>query len=273
VAEAYVSCPMCLGRSAGYRTGRRIRDGPGATGRKKRPVQNLSSLVTGSWDSKGKLYTTDSEYAFKVKRPVIVNGINLPSDRADLLSRFVTVEVPPIREDERISDSQFWAEFERDRGKLLGAYFDILSGVLRNRKPVEWRPRMSDWGELASALYDYMGCGRDMSKLDHDQVELKQHDAALESLVGAAVLDYLMAEFDDGKDELVLPKSDLYLEAKLRVDPESHRWFPQSAVHFGRELSRLKQALAFKGFALTDGFIGRGNGKTRVMKITRIDVA
>jgi hypothetical protein len=36
----------------------------------------LSSLVTGSCDSKRELYTTDSEYAFKVKRPVIVNAMS-----------------------------------------------------------------------------------------------------------------------------------------------------------------------------------------------------
>jgi hypothetical protein len=119
----------------------------------------LSSLVTGSGDSKRELYTTDGEYAFKVKRPVIVNGINVPSDRADLLSRFVSIEVPAISEEERISEADFWDSFKADRGKLLGAFFDILSGVLRNRQPVDWRPRMSDWGELASALYEYMGWG------------------------------------------------------------------------------------------------------------------
>ena len=199
--------------------------------------------MTGSGDSKRELYTTDSEYAFKVKRPVIVNGINIPSDRADLLSRFVAIEVPAISSEERISEAEFCASFERDRSKLLGAYFDIVSGVLRNRKPVSWRPRMSDWGELASALYEYMGWGRDMFKLDHDQVELKQHDAALESIVGTALMEYLYDAFDDGQEEFILPKSDLYLDVKLRVEPESRRWFPQSTAAFGKELARLKQAL------------------------------
>jgi hypothetical protein len=108
--------------------------------------------MTSSGDSKRELYTTDSEYAFNVKRPVIVNGINIPSDRADLLSRFVALEVPTIEAEERVTESRFWAEFEAERGKLLGAFFDMLSGVLRHRKPLGWAPRLSDWGELASAL-------------------------------------------------------------------------------------------------------------------------
>jgi hypothetical protein len=59
---------------------------------------------------------------------------------------------------------------------------------------------MSDyWGELASALYEHMGWGRDLFKLDHEQVEFKQHDAALESITGAALMEYLYAEFDDGE--------------------------------------------------------------------------
>jgi hypothetical protein len=80
----------------------------------------LSSLVTGSGDSKRELHTTDGEYAFKVKRPVIVNGINIPSDRADLLSRFVALEVPPISAEERLPESRFWEEFEEERGQALG---------------------------------------------------------------------------------------------------------------------------------------------------------
>jgi len=231
----------------------------------------LASLVTGSGDSKRTLYTTDSEYAFKVKRPAIVNGINVSSVRADLLSRFVSIEVPAISEEDRISEAEFWAGFERERGKLLGAFFDIVSGVLRHRQPVTWRPRMSDWSELASALYEYMGWGRDMFKLDHEQIELKQHDAALESIVGAAVLDYLYDEFDDGKDELVLTSHDLWINVKATVDLDTRRWFPQSAVSFAKELSRLKQSLAHKGFLVGQGRVGPRDKRRRAIKISRLD--
>ena len=93
---------------------------------------------------------------------------------------------------------------------LLGVFFDILSGVLGHRKPVEWRPRMSDyWGELASALYEHMGWGRDTFTFDHEQVEVKQHDVALDPILGTSIMDYLYDECDDGKKELIKPKKDL----------------------------------------------------------------
>ena len=116
-----------------------------------------------------------------------------------------------------------------------------------------------------------MGWGRDMFKLDHDQVELKQHDAALETIAGTALMQYLYDEFDDGKQEIILPKADFYLEVKVRVEPESRRWFPQSSSSFGKEIVRLKQALAAKGFEVSDGWMGTKKNKKRTAKIVRID--
>jgi hypothetical protein len=155
---------------------------------------------------------------------------------------------------------------------MLGVFFDILSGVLKHRKPVEWRPHMSDWGELASAMYEHVGWGRDMFKLDYDLVEGGQHNSALESLVGDHVLQYLYAEFDDGKDVLIKSPHDMWEGVKIRVPLDSsRRWFPTSSQHLGKELNRLKQALAYKGFAADRGTVGRDNAKRKVIKITRLD--
>jgi hypothetical protein len=202
---------------------------------------------------------------------VIVNGINVPSEKADLLSRFVALALPSIEPEERVTESKFWEEFEEDRGKLLRAFFGLLSGVLRHRKPLGWAPRLSDWGELASAMYEHMGWGRDLFKLDYEVVEGKQHDDALEGLVGEHVLQYLYAEFDDGKDLLIKTPHDLWEEVRMRVPFDSRRWFPNSSNHFSKDLNRLKQALAYKGFAVERGTVGRGNDKRKVIKIARID--
>jgi hypothetical protein len=147
----------------------------------------------------------------------------------------------------------------------------MLSGVLRHRKPLGWAPRLSDWGELGSAMYEHLGWGRDMFKLDYEVVEGKQHDDALEGLVGEHVLEYLYAEFDDGKDVLARTTHDIWEEVKARVPFDSRRWFPTSSRSFGKELQRIKQALAYKGFDVDRGTVGRGNDKRNVIKITRID--
>jgi len=116
-----------------------------------------------------------------------------------------------------------------------------------------------------------MGWGRDIFRLDYGYVEGGQHDAALDGLAAAHILEYLYAEFDDGKDVLIKTPHDLWEEAKMRVPIDSRRWFPTSAIHFGRELSRLKQALAYRGFGVVNGSTGTGNNKKRAIKITRLD--
>jgi hypothetical protein len=143
--------------------------------------------------------------------------------------------------------------------------------VLRHCKPLDWAPRLSDWGELASALYEYRGWGRDIFRLDYGYVEGGQHDAALESLAATHTLEYLYAEFDDGKSVLIKTPHDMWQEVKMTVDLDSRRWFPQSAESFGKEVNRLKQALAYKGFGVDRGHSGTGNNKKRAMKTTRLD--
>jgi hypothetical protein len=110
-----------------------------------------------------------------------------------------------------------------------------------------------------------------MFSLGYGYVEGGQHDAALDGLVGAYVLEYLYAEFDDGKPVLVKIPHDMWQEVKMRVDLDSRRWFPQSAETFGKELNRLKQALPYKGFGVDRGSVGRGRDKKRAIKITHID--
>jgi hypothetical protein len=85
------------------------------------------------------------------------------------------------------------------------------------------------------------------------------------------VLEYLYAEFDDGKDVLAKTTHDIWEEVKARVPFDSRRWFPTSSRSFGKELQRLKQALAYKGFEVDRGTVGRGNDKRNVIKITRLD--
>ena len=112
--------------------------------------------MTASGDSKRKLYTTDSEYAFKVKHPVIVNGINVPSDRAVLLSRFVSIEVPAIRAEERISEAEFSGSTEDTYPRPPRRLEAILSPLARNPRLSSFR--ISGWIDTRGSAYDRCAC-------------------------------------------------------------------------------------------------------------------
>lgn len=67
----------------------------------------LCGLVTGTGDAARRLYSDNEEFGFKVKRLVILNGINLASEQPDVLERSLIIEAPEITPSERIMESEF----------------------------------------------------------------------------------------------------------------------------------------------------------------------
>jgi hypothetical protein len=215
----------------------------------------LSSLITGGGDSRRELYSNNREFAFKVMRPVVLNGINIPSDRPDLLERTLIVEVPDIRPEERETEHDLWAKFEEKRGLLLGVVFDLISGVLRNYQPLEKRPRMADWSDYASALYAHTGWGRDQFEADWETEEERQHETALDSIVGSALVDYLRSEFEPPsykKVPEVLTKTPaaLFDSVRVEVNLDARKFFPQSTSSFMRDFNRHIPALEYLGYGI-----------------------
>jgi hypothetical protein len=116
-------------------------------------------LVTGEADSKRRLYTDDEDVIIELRRAVLLNGINVPTDRGDVLDRSLVVELERIPDGERKTEEELWERFEAEHPKLLGALFDVLSKAIA-RKPsvkVSRRPRLADWGEYAASVYEVMG--------------------------------------------------------------------------------------------------------------------
>ncbi len=220
------------------------------------------SLVTGAGDSRRALYSNNDEFGFKVKRPVVLNGINIPSDRPDLLQRTVTVEVPPISAADRIPEAAFWEEFYRERGKLLGVVFDLISGVLRHHAALRERPRMADWAEIASALYAHLGWTRMQFKRDWDLAESVQNDTALDSIVGAALVEYM----ELNPDGVALSPKELWSDVRVQTENEFNRYFPQSPNAFGKELNRLLPALKARGVNIERTTSGKGKDSRAVVR-------
>jgi putative DNA primase/helicase len=120
----------------------------------------VSSLVTGSGSADRKLYTDNQSVVRQYKRPILVNGINNPTERGDFMDRALPVEFERIPKNERCAQSDLWAEFEDQQPELLGAVLDALSGAIRLRAPLAETPRLADWSEYTAAVYEHMGWGR-----------------------------------------------------------------------------------------------------------------
>jgi hypothetical protein len=118
-------------------------------------------LVTGEADSKRKLYTDDEDVIIELRRAVILNGINVPTDRSDVLDRSLVVELERIPDAERRTEGELWKRFEAGRPRLLGTLFSVLARAIALKPSLQLsrRPRLADWGEYAAAVYEATGWG------------------------------------------------------------------------------------------------------------------
>lgn len=101
------------------------------------------------------LYTDHSEAAFTVLRPIILNGIPEMTQREDFASRTISISLPPISDELRRDDPEFWKTFEEKRAVLLGALYDMVAKAHHERDllPLSERPRLIGFLQWASAAF------------------------------------------------------------------------------------------------------------------------
>jgi hypothetical protein len=83
-------------------------------------ADSLCRLVTGEADSKRRLYTDDEDVIVELRRAVLLNGINVPTDRGDVLDRYLVVELERIPDGERKTEEELWERFEAEHPACSG---------------------------------------------------------------------------------------------------------------------------------------------------------
>ena len=112
----------------------------------------LCSLATGGGFATRALYTDMDEILFEAVRPVVLNGIEYAT-RSDLADRLIFLNLPPITDDARFTEREFWAQFEAARPSILGVLCDAIARGLRRLPytPAENLPRMADFAQWSVA--------------------------------------------------------------------------------------------------------------------------
>ena len=105
------------------------------------------------------LHTDHEEMIFEGQRPVLLNGIPLPTDRADLADRAVTIHLRAIPDYERQAVGALWEAFEQAHPRILGALLDVVSPALRriSQGKLDRRPRMTDLVKWITAATPGLG--------------------------------------------------------------------------------------------------------------------
>ncbi len=219
-------------------------------------ADTLCRLVTGEADSKRRLYTDDEDVIIELRRVVILNGINVPTERGDVLDRSLVVELGRIPDAERKTEEQIWELFEHEHPRVLGALFDGLSKAIALKPSIELsrRPRLADWGEYAAAVYEIMGWGAETFLDDWDEVVRAQNQATLDgSPVAQAIIKFMK-----DKEEYTATSSELHsklkvVAAQLGVDVDRDKAWPKSARWLWRRIKEVLPLLVAAGIEASRG--------------------
>jgi hypothetical protein len=113
----------------------------------------LCRLAYGGGFAVRQLYTDSDEMLFDSCRPIIINGIEDFITRTDLADRSIFSTLQEIQENKRKDEEKLWAEFNRERPKILGALLTAVSLGLKRLPHVklERLPRMADFTKWTTA--------------------------------------------------------------------------------------------------------------------------
>src|SRR5215204_3510068 len=194
----------------------------------------LCRLVTGEADSKRRLYTDDEDFIIELRRAALLNGINVPTDRSDVLDRSLVVELERIPDGDRKTEEQIWELFAREHPGLLGALFDTLSKAIALKPSLKLsrRPRLADWGEYAASVYEVMGWGAEQFLSDWDEIIKLQNRSTLDgSPVAQAIIKFMedRERFEGSSTELHKKLENIAEEIGVSIVrdkawPKSARW-------------------------------------------------
>jgi hypothetical protein len=179
---------------------------------------------------------------------VILNGINVPTDRGDVLDRSLVVELERIPDGERKTEEELWERFEAEHAHLLGAFFGVLAEAIALKPTLQLsrRPRLADWGEYAAAVYEVMGWGAEQFLEDWDEVVKVQNQATLDgSPVALCVLKFM-----EDKTEHTASASDLHKKLGSIAEDlgvERDKAWPRSARWLWRRIKEVLPVLAAAG--------------------------
>lgn len=213
-------------------------------------VDTLCRLVTGEADSKRVLYSDDEDLIYELKKAIILNGINAPTDRGDARDRTLPVELERIPETKYRPEEEMWAEFDQEHPRLLGTIFETLSQALRVKETLRLnrRARLADWSEYAAAVYEVLGWGAEKFTEDWSRVVKMQNEGTLEGSPVAQVIVRFMERHEEWEGLSTDLHAKLEVEAEeMSINTKHDKSWPKSPSWLWRRIKEVKPLLTALG--------------------------
>jgi len=213
----------------------------------------LCRAVTGEGFSKRMLYSDQDDVIFKFRRCIGLNGISVAATRPDLLDRSIIVRLERIDPSQRQTEDTLWSQFDRDRAKILGAIFDILSEAIRLYPTLNLHTteRMADFTQWGCAIAQAMGRKQSDFRKVYSANLRAQNEEVVSSHPVAATLRIFALKEGQWKGTA----SALYTElepiaVKEKFDTKSREW-PKGASALSRRIEEVRPNLIEVGISVT----------------------
>ncbi len=202
----------------------------------------LCTVSTGGSQGSRKLFTDADEEVLEYCKPVILTGITSLVGRPDLAERCIILTLPPLREDARCNEEDFWAAFAQAHPKILGALLDAVSAALKNVDQVELatKPRMADFATWVARAESACPWDPGLFLAAYQANQRQTVDGTLQADQVASTLQSWMEE----KSEWSGSASELLAKLSAHAGEQVSRvkGWPRLAQHLTR---RLRQASVF----------------------------
>jgi putative DNA primase/helicase len=230
-------------------------------------------VATGGGLTARTLYTDDSETIFRLKRPLIMNGISDIATRHDLADRSIIVNLPVIPEEKRRSERQLNESWRKARPQILAALYSAISTGLQSigQVKLERSPRMADFAEWITAAEPNLPWEKGAFQKEYDVNRDYLVDTGLDSdEVGSAVLQFMK-----GRNEWTGTPTDLLKELN-EIVPKSvqiRNYWPKRPNTLSNRLIRVAPVLRKKGIEVERSKSGKRNIRiTKIAKTTDLIV-
>ncbi|MBE5951742.1 MAG: hypothetical protein E7260_09160 [Lachnospiraceae bacterium] len=225
-------------------------------GIRKEMADILCQAVTGGYVVERKLFTNDETVTRGLKTILILNGLNLLSNKEDLLDRVLIITLERFQSNERISEKELEAKFDVVKPQILGGFLNAVAVALTTDiNPIKEKIRLLDYQEFA------VKCGLAMG-FSQDEIEnafVENTNIITETVIENNPITEYIVGMMYGKTTFDIAVS--VLHEKLCEKYGKHPGVPKSSSAVSRKLSNFASDLAQHGITYTKS----ANGKNKIL--------
>lgn len=230
----------------------------------------LCGLSTGGAFSTRELYTNDGERIFEGRRPIIMNGIDLGLERADLLDRAISLALPTMSDTKRETDAALWERFETVRPYILGSLYDAVACAIRRQPEVKLTglPRMAGFITWNCAAAPALGLIESDLLTSYGKNRDELNGLGLEASTLYEPIARVVEEASGHWEGTATKLLSALAYDQINDPPEVRRYYPATAQGLSQQLRRLIPNFARVGISITF-YRSPGSGSERLISIKR----